>query len=74
MITGADLENREGVLRAPRAGQEFVTPGWLAHVWGVHPQTVYRDIRKGALAATRLPGGQYRVALDVARRYGKPVE
>ena len=54
--------------------QRTVSPAWLAHYWDVHPNTIYRDIRKGALKAFRLPGGQYRVLLSEARRYGRPVE
>lgn len=51
-----------------------VSPSWLANFWSVHPNTVYRDIRKGALRAFRLPGGQLRVLMSDARRYGRPIE
>lgn len=56
------------------ARRRTVSPSWLAAFWSVHPNTVYRDIRKGALKAYRLPGGQLRVLVSDARRYGKPVE
>ena len=51
-----------------------VSPARLADVWGVSVQTIYRDIRKGALRAYRLPGGDLRIRIRDARRYGKPVE
>jgi predicted site-specific integrase-resolvase len=56
------------------ARDRTVSPGRLAAFWSVHPNTVYRDIRKGALKAYRLPGGQLRVRMSDARRYGRPVE
>jgi excisionase family DNA binding protein len=51
-----------------------VSPTWLAHFWNVHLNTVYRDIRKGALKAYRLPGGQLRVTMADARKYGRPID
>jgi excisionase family DNA binding protein len=61
-----------------RQGQEqerFVSPSYLARYWGVHVDTVYRDIRKGALPAYRVgSGGQLRISMADARRYGRPVE
>jgi HTH domain len=51
-----------------------VSPARLAEYWNVHPQTVYRDIRKGALLAFRLPSGQLRIRMSDAVRYGKPIE
>jgi len=48
------------------------TPQALADYWGVHVQTIYRDIRKGALAAFRLPGGSIRIRAVDAQRYGRP--
>lgn len=54
--------------------ERYVSPSFLARYWGVHLNTVYRDIRKGALPASRLPGGQFRIAIDDARRYGRPIE
>lgn len=51
-----------------------VSPAALAAKWGVQVQTIYRDIRKGALPAYRLPGGDLRIRIRDARRYGKPVE
>lgn len=56
------------------ARMRTVSPSWLAQFWSVHTNTVYRDIRKGALPAFRLPGGQLRVLLSDAQRYGTPVE
>lgn len=50
------------------------SPGRLAAYWGVHPNTIYRDIRKGALRAFRLPGGQLRIRTSDARKYGRPNE
>lgn len=51
-----------------------VSPSQLARFWGVHYETVLRDIRKGALPAFRLPGGQIRIRTRDARAYGKPIE
>lgn len=51
-----------------------ISPAELAAKWGVGVQTIYRDIRKGALRAFRLPGGDLRIRIRDARRYGKPVE
>jgi hypothetical protein len=50
-----------------------VSPSRLARRWGVHVNTVYRDIRKGALRAFRMPGGQLAIQADDAERYGTPV-
>jgi len=57
-----------------RDDRMYVSPTYLARYWQVHVNTVYRDIRKGALPASRLPGGQFRIAIDDARRYGRPIE
>lgn len=51
-----------------------VTVSWLARFWSVHENTIYRDIRKGALRAYRLPGGQLRIRVSDANRYGRPTE
>jgi len=56
------------------AETRYVSPSFLARYWQVHVNTVYRDIRKGALPASRMPGGQFRIAIDDARRYGRPIE
>lgn len=80
MITRSDHTNDvtpDGVAhREPRSEADgpHVSPSRLANYWGVHVNTVYRDIRKGALRAFRLPGGQLRVNLADARRYGRPNE
>jgi len=57
-----------------QAERRYVSPAYLARYWGVSLVTVYRDIRKGALPVSRLPGGQFRIAIDDARRYGRPIE
>jgi len=64
-----DLEKRAVVTDVA-----YVSPSRLARHWGVHVNTVYRDIRKGALRASRLPGGQFRIKWIDARRYGRPTE
>jgi len=65
----------DGPPSAPRADEErYVSPSYLAHFWNVHVNTVYRDIAKGALPASRLPGGQLRVRWLDAKRYGRPIE
>lgn len=68
------IENVAGDPGQKDARLRTVSPAWLAAHWNVHPNTVYRDIRKGALKAFRLPGGQLRVLRSDADRYGKPVE
>jgi excisionase family DNA binding protein len=60
--------------RGAPALEAAISPGRLADLWGVSVQTIYRDIRKGALRAYRLPGGDLRITVRDARRYGKPVE
>lgn len=65
-VSTRDLTNRE-IADAPH-----VSPSRLADYWGVHVQTIYRDIRKGALPAYRMPGGQIRIRTADARRYGRP--
>lgn len=52
-----------------------VSPARLASYWGVNVDTVYRDIRKGALRAFRVGArGQFRIRMSDAKRYGRPVE
>jgi excisionase family DNA binding protein len=67
MVTGDSLRDRDG-------DERFVEPTELAAYWGVHVQTVYRDLRKGALPHLRLPGGRLRIRWSDARRYGRPNE
>jgi hypothetical protein len=55
------------------ARSRTVTIAWLVRFWGVHENVIYRDIRKGALRAFRLPGGQLRVLRADALHYGRPV-
>lgn len=79
MIRNADLQNRavnpsqlsDRQSGAP-SGSENVSPSRLADYWGVHVNTVYRDIRKGALPAVRLPSGRIRIRRQDADRYGRP--
>lgn len=66
--------DRRSEARAGRRTGDYVSVTWLASFWGVHPNTVYRDIGKGALKAYRLPGGVLRILLADAHRYGRPVE
>ena len=77
MITPNDLTNRaiHPVHGLGGSGDgPHISPSRLANYWGVSPNTIYRDIRKGALPAFRLPGGQLRIRTADARRYGRPVE
>ena len=78
MITRADRSNdiRPGSLdhreaQGPRY-EPHVSPSQLARYWGVHVHTIYRDIAKGAVRSFRLPGGQLRIRMSDARRYGRP--
>ncbi|HMJ88151.1 MAG TPA: hypothetical protein VK504_33470 [Vicinamibacterales bacterium] len=59
---------------AQRDEERYVSVSYLARFWDVHPNTIYRDIGKGALKAARLPGGQFRIRWIDARRYGRPIE
>jgi len=70
-------DERDDEHRRRRGGpflEAAISPASLAAKWGVGVQTIYRDIRKGALRAYRLPGGDLRIRIRDARRYGKPVE
>lgn len=68
-----DLQRRDEPARHGRSA-DVVSPSRLADYWGVHVNTIYRDIRKGALRAFRLPGGRFRIRGCDARRYGRPVD
>jgi len=51
----------------------YVTVTDLARYWKVSVDTVYRDIKKGALRAYRVgSSGKIRVRVEDARRYGRP--
>lgn len=68
-VTSARVSNRE------HEEGPYVTPSRLARHWSVSLNTVYRDIRKGALPAFRVGSGkQFRIRMADARRYGRPVE
>lgn len=66
--------NNQEPSKTIHAEGEYTSPAKLARRWGVHVQTIYRDIRKGALRASRMPGGQLRISIADARRYGRPIE
>lgn len=76
MINSNDLTNRmaRGQEPPPERRRAHISPGELAEYWGVHPNTIYRDIRKGALRAFRLPGGYLRIRIADAKQYGRPIE
>jgi excisionase family DNA binding protein len=69
-------DHRASAHQTPDVRQEerYVSPSWLAEYWDVHVHTIYRDIRKRALRATRMPGGRFRIRWIDARRYGRPLE
>jgi excisionase family DNA binding protein len=53
--------------------QPYVTPSELARYWRVSTDTIYRDIRKGALLVYRVgSSGTIRIRIEDARRYGRP--
>jgi excisionase family DNA binding protein len=53
----------------------YVTVTELARYWKVSVDTVYRDIKKGALQAYRVgSSGKIRVHVEDARRYGRPAD
>jgi predicted site-specific integrase-resolvase len=72
MINPSTLQNR--AVLGPDDDAPCLSPRELADHWGVHPQTVYRDLRKGALRGFLLPGGRIRIRPSDARRYGRPIE
>lgn len=73
MIESRDLQNR--AVFGPDEDSPRLSIADLARYWNVHPNTVYRDVRKGALPAFRVgAGGQFRIRPSDARRYGRPVE
>ena len=56
-----------------RDDELHISPSRLADYWGVDIKTIYRDIRKGALPAFRVgSGGQLRIRLTDAKKYGRP--
>jgi len=51
----------------------YVTVIQLARYWKVSVDTVYRDIKKGALHAYRVGSSRkIRIRIEDARRYGRP--
>ena len=53
----------------------YVTVTELARYWKVSVDTVYRDIKKGALRAYRVgSSGKIRVRVEDALQYGHPVD
>lgn len=70
MIPPSDLEDR----RIRPADSDLVSPSEFASALGVSPAPIWRDIRKGALPALRLPSGRLRIRHVDAFRYGRPVD
>ena len=53
----------------------YVTVTELARYWKVSVDTVYRDIKKGALQVYRVgSSGKIRVRVEDARQYGRPAD
>jgi len=53
----------------------YVTVTELARYWKVSVDTIYRDIKKGALQAYRVgSSGKLRVRVEDARQYGRPAD
>lgn len=52
--------------------QPVLTVAEAARIWRVEAATVRRDIRKGALRAYRLPGGDLRILRSDLLAYGRP--
>jgi excisionase family DNA binding protein len=67
-----DAEERERLLR--ELHEPKLTVEELARAWRVSVDTIWRDIRKGALRAHRTPGGNVRILLSDARAYGRPYD
>ena len=77
------MNNGASIVRpaVPRAfdlatdSDHYVTVTELARYWKVSVDTVYRDIKKGALRAYRVgSSGKIRVRVEDARQYGRPVD
>lgn len=64
--------NEDLDLATRQVEQNYVRPSWMAKYWGVTIDTVRRDIKKGALPARRLPGGQLMIRKEDAINYGRP--
>lgn len=47
----------------------WLSVGEVANYWRVHPETVYRAIRRGDLAARRFPTGRLLVDEAVAEEF-----
>ena len=66
------MANDVKILDLDTHDEPVVTVAELAAYWRVSPRTIYRHIDKGALEVRRLPGGDIRIPIDAARRYGDP--
>jgi excisionase family DNA binding protein len=72
---GSSADRQAATRPGQRASDLHVSPSRLANYWGVHVNTIYRDIRKGALKAFKVgASGQLRIRMSDARKYGRPVE
>lgn len=72
MMEQSDQANPRGLETEHRADarERYVSPSRLAREIGVHINTIYRDIRKGALRVYRRPGSrQFRIKKADADRY-----
>ncbi len=65
---------RSGIIDLQTHPEPIVTVAELAAYWKVHPETIWRHCRKGALPYRKLPGGQIRIRIEDARAYGRPSE
>lgn len=51
---------------------EWLTPSEVARRWRVSPDSILRWIKAGKLAASKLPGGKYRVKVETVEAYESP--
>jgi excisionase family DNA binding protein len=66
---------RQAIVDLATHPEPFVTVAALAAYWCVSPDTVYRDIAKGALPAYRVGSSHsIRIRVEDARAYGRPDE
>jgi excisionase family DNA binding protein len=55
--------------------KQLLTPKEVAHLLGLHPDSVRRAIRSGELEAVRIgPRGRYRVSRSAIAAYLKPIQ
>lgn len=52
-----------------RRKKVFLTTGRVSKILGVSPATVFRAVEKGEIAASKTPGGHYRISAETLDVY-----